>query len=409
MDVVVTRDTNMRAKDFKSIINRQRVWLDLIALSLIGFITAGLFYGLLVYALKDSEHNAHWINLAGKQRMLSQAITVDIFRLYHFSDSDLQINVDQKNSIKARLDQNITQTLDHIGQLTQNAPLNQDLESLYFQDGQLIAELNAFLTAATLFSAHPNDVNLFAEINQHADPLLKKLDQAVFHYQRIAEQSIERTNQLKAYIWLAILLMLALQLLFIFIPLIQRNYKLNHQTKHLKVQASRDPLTGLLNRLNMEDDILKAIAQYKEKNIPFAILALDIDHFKIVNDTYGHKLGDVLLKQLTARIQYLVRDSDLAYRAGGEEFVVLLQNISLDRAFEKAEKIRQTIEDTPFDLESVTLFKTISIGLFHSSIIENSNPTDILNWADEALYCSKKTGRNRVTTYDPTKNCLAAE
>ncbi|WP_442113708.1 diguanylate cyclase [Pseudomonas sp. NUPR-001] len=157
---------------------------------------------------------------------------------------------------------------------------------------------------------------------------------------------------------------------------------------HLSHQAQSDPLTGLANRRAM-NDALQALTQAQ---LDYAVLALDIDFFKRVNDTFGHDVGDQTLKQVATVIARNSRDNDLACRAGGEEFTLILPETDLQAASDIAERIRQSIATTQI-VPSGSL--TISIGVACRSD-DTPTPEAILKRADERLYLAKQTGRNRV-------------
>ncbi|HWD30785.1 MAG TPA: sensor domain-containing diguanylate cyclase [Pseudomonas sp.] len=156
----------------------------------------------------------------------------------------------------------------------------------------------------------------------------------------------------------------------------------------LSHQAQSDPLTGLANRRAM-DAALQTLTQAQR---PYAVLALDIDHFKRVNDTFGHDVGDEALKQVAAIIAQCSREQDLACRAGGEEFALILPETDAQAASNIGERIRQTIASSQI-VPSGPL--TISIGVAWLSE-ETSTAAAILKRADEHLYHAKQTGRNRV-------------
>ena len=152
--------------------------------------------------------------------------------------------------------------------------------------------------------------------------------------------------------------------------------------------AQSDALTGLANRRRMN----AALEVFDATSLPFSALALDIDHFKRVNDTWGHDVGDVALQHIATIIQASSRAGDLACRAGGEEFCLLLPDTPLDAAAEIAERIRSTIAASPMDTVGTL---TLSIGV---ACREGGSETaaTILKCADERLYIAKKTGRNKV-------------
>lgn len=160
---------------------------------------------------------------------------------------------------------------------------------------------------------------------------------------------------------------------------------------HLQHAASTDPLTGVYNRRSLDALMLKL----EERHIPFSVLALDIDHFKQVNDHYGHAAGDKALTGLTDLLKQLSRDNDIIARIGGEEFVIVLPNIRQDDALQIAERIRQRVAETR--IEPVGHIY-ISVGI--SSL---SRPTEtckqVLKQADDALYQAKRAGRNRCIVF----------
>ncbi|BBH45864.1 sensor domain-containing diguanylate cyclase [Pseudomonas sp. KU43P] len=165
--------------------------------------------------------------------------------------------------------------------------------------------------------------------------------------------------------------------------------------------ALSDPLTGLANRRAMD----ATLSDLDRSNRPYAALALDIDHFKRVNDVHGHDAGDRALQQIAQLIQNASRAIDLACRAGGEEFVLLLPDTSLAAATQVAERIRQSIADTPVDGVGAL---TISIGVACKDAVTVSS-ADILKRADEHLYLAKQTGRNRVVAASPTQGSVSGQ
>lgn len=165
---------------------------------------------------------------------------------------------------------------------------------------------------------------------------------------------------------------------------------LDQKISNLNHAAESDPLTGLVNRRGMN----AALAILDQNAQQYCALALDIDHFKRVNDTWGHDVGDVALQHVAGIIQSCSRAGDLACRAGGEEFCLLLPGASLQIATEIAERIRMTIQASPLDKVGAM---TISIGVACRTSVEQTSAA-ILKWADERLYRAKDTGRNRVVS-----------
>ncbi|MVV49333.1 diguanylate cyclase [Pseudomonas sp. PB120] len=156
----------------------------------------------------------------------------------------------------------------------------------------------------------------------------------------------------------------------------------------LNLQAQSDPLTGLPNRRAMDE----ALQVLQQTRTPFSVLALDIDHFKKVNDTYGHDAGDVALRAIADVLRQSSREGDLPYRIGGEEFTVLLPNTPKTKAIEVAERLRARVEITRIDKVGAV---TMSIGVA-SWLPEGPAVSVLLKQADEHLYKAKEGGRNRV-------------
>lgn len=164
---------------------------------------------------------------------------------------------------------------------------------------------------------------------------------------------------------------------------------LEKNNQQLTANAFTDALTGLPNRRKMDE----VLAVWSSEGKLFSMLVLDIDHFKSVNDTYGHQRGDEVLKKLADTLLTVIRDNDYCFRYGGEEFVLLLDETNASKAYTIAEKIRRKIEKTALIPE-----KTITVSLGVSEFPAHSNSMQALfDLADKALYQSKSGGRNRVT------------
>lgn len=158
----------------------------------------------------------------------------------------------------------------------------------------------------------------------------------------------------------------------------------------LNLESMTDPLTGLLNRRGMD----LPLEQWQAAGRPFAVIAIDIDHFKEVNDQLGHDAGDQLLKQLAQLIRQVSRRDDILCRNGGEEFAMLLPDTSLADACTIAERLRQCVADSPSPNGTPV---TISLGVAHCAD-SRKGVENVLKQADHALYVAKHHGRNRVAT-----------
>jgi two-component system, cell cycle response regulator len=160
--------------------------------------------------------------------------------------------------------------------------------------------------------------------------------------------------------------------------------------------AVTDPLTGLHNRRYMEAHLRSLLQDATRQGAPLTVLIADIDHFKRINDTYGHDVGDVVLKEFSARLLQNVRTSDLTCRLGGEEFLILMPDTDVEVAAPVAERLRMCIAELPFSVAGVEPIPvTASVGLASLKSPEET-PETLFKRADEALYAAKRAGRNRV-------------
>jgi two-component system cell cycle response regulator len=161
--------------------------------------------------------------------------------------------------------------------------------------------------------------------------------------------------------------------------------------------AVTDALTGLHNRRYMESHLTSLVEQALARGKPLALLVVDIDYFKAVNDVHGHDAGDDVLREFATRVKKSIRGIDLACRYGGEEFVIVMPETDMAVAAIVAERIRRRIAGEPFVIRdgSTALDVTISIGIAALSGVED-NAAAILKRADQALYRAKRDGRNRV-------------
>jgi diguanylate cyclase (GGDEF)-like protein len=170
--------------------------------------------------------------------------------------------------------------------------------------------------------------------------------------------------------------------------------KLNQAHETLEELTRTDHLTGLFNRRHLELEAPKLISLSKRKNSSTAVVMIDIDHFKKINDTAGHEAGDSVLVELAQILHNAVRPYDLLVRYGGEEFLVLLPLSSSQEAIEFAERIRRTVQDTPINVNLEEFSLTVSIGVYVAEQIPNLQ--EAIAYADGALYKAKNNGRNQI-------------
>jgi diguanylate cyclase len=169
----------------------------------------------------------------------------------------------------------------------------------------------------------------------------------------------------------------------------------NHKLHELSIT---DRLTGIYNRGYWEECMKQQYKLFMRTKIPVTLLMFDIDHFKNVNDTYGHPAGDAVLRNVSAILKKMVRNTDIAGRYGGEEFGVLLLDANRESAYQVAERLRKAVEAFTVKYENMEIKFTISIGLCTLSEITPS-PQEWLVRTDTSLYFSKEHGRNRTTQY----------
>lgn len=168
----------------------------------------------------------------------------------------------------------------------------------------------------------------------------------------------------------------------------------------LQEQAIRDPLTGVFNRRYFAEALDKENARAVRENIPYSLIILDVDHFKKVNDTYGHKCGDLVLQSLAKFLQENTRQSDIVCRFGGEEFVILMPDAAVEDARERGEYFRKKFETLTYGCNDKLVHATFSAGIASFPLHADSGEA-LLSMADTALYYSKEAGRNRVTVFSP--------
>ena len=177
---------------------------------------------------------------------------------------------------------------------------------------------------------------------------------------------------------------------------LQRTSALEIANNDLKQLARRDTLTGLSNRLAMTEALRHEYLLYKRSGIRFALIILDVDHFKQVNDSYGHNTGDLVLQHIATLLTQSIRETDFVARFGGEEFIVLLPDTD-DTAITVAEKIRTNIADSKFpEVKQIT----VSLGVAIADPQDHSED-DLIQRADIALYQAKNTGRNKTLLAEP--------
>jgi diguanylate cyclase (GGDEF)-like protein len=195
-------------------------------------------------------------------------------------------------------------------------------------------------------------------------------------------------------VWLTVLsfeaLLFTISIAFILLAMAKERTELRHRTA-----AMVDPLTGIANRRAFLHDAGLLAKRHNSKPRPTAVMLVDLDHFKTINDRFGHALGDRVLEIFTASARESIRASDLIGRIGGEEFASLLYDTTSEKAVEVAERIRESFAKAAQEVDGRPVCATVSIGLVHSEQATLDVP-ELLAQADQALYFAKENGRNRV-------------
>lgn len=397
-----------------------------LAVSLIALLASGAFY-ILSLVLKQSDSTALLVNVSGKQRMLTHRIASLSQQYYLYRPQGTHYH----KELHQRIGENLSAAIKEMSSANialssgvlngEKLELSYEIRDLYFGDSALKYRVEKYLYKASSLLNDPNNSQndeLLDSLIGNADTLYPDLNRAVEQYQREGEKKIETIRKFETLAFALTILTLLLEIIFIFQPMATRIKELfkdlEHQRENLEQEvqartlkleqmnmqlmhlASHDPLTGLKNRLNMEHELEEILEHYEHNHIPYAVLMLDVDWFKNINDTYGHDVGDFVLRELANLLKSSVRDYDSVFRAGGEEFVIIFNRISEEKAVEKSEKIRRVIEEHPFGFNGVTLSVTVSGGLYYPSTMEAKGVNGIIKSADKALYKAKNSGRNKI-------------
>ena len=171
--------------------------------------------------------------------------------------------------------------------------------------------------------------------------------------------------------------------------------KLQQQARQIEShisEARTDPLTGLPNRRAFDDELARRIAEWGRKRTRFCLMMIDVDRFKLLNDRHGHPMGDHVLCDLAAVLENTLREMDVVTRFGGEEFAAILPDTNSADGKRITERVRTTVAATGFQFEQVEIHMTVSLGL--AEVRASDDPASLIKRADEALYASKRAGRD---------------
>ncbi len=176
--------------------------------------------------------------------------------------------------------------------------------------------------------------------------------------------------------------------------------ELSDLKKKLEVEVVTDPLSGALNRRGMNAELSRSVSGFRRWRQPFSVMICDVDHFKKVNDTYGHEAGDLIITGVADTLKEISRETDIVARWGGEEFLVLLPATCAEGAFTMMERIRKAVEARSWEYQGQTLKITISLGGATYDQVDQ-DVEEVIQQADQALYEAKENGRNRSVIQIP--------
>ncbi|KHK03911.1 GGDEF domain-containing protein [Desulfovibrio sp. TomC] len=370
-------------------------------------------YTLFRHIMGTIDRAAAIIAISGSQRLLTQRVLAQCLLLSAADDDENRRDIQQrlKQAVAALVanHEHLLADLDAPGSLAASSP---ELRAIYFKPPYdldkgmqlFIKNTRAFIDSdATRPSlADPSFLNLLAF---GENELLRDLNAVIRQYQQLAASRLAVLRRLEAGAAGTVLAILIASGLFIFRPMVRRicadRESLQGANEALAELAVTDQLTGAYNRLKFNEVMTRQVNRSARYHEPLSVVMFDIDHFKAVNDTYGHGAGDDMLRELSHRVDGATRGVDWLFRYGGEEFVVAAPQTNLGNAALLAEKLRLLVAGTPFP-HGIT--GSISLGV--AELRPGETVEELMGRVDAAMYAAKNAGRNRVAV---AENCQEGE
>ena len=351
------------------------------------------------------QQAAELISMSGRQRMLSQWIAKTSLQLATTEDSDARetIRAEMRNLI-ALMDRSHETLVERLKEFDPATPAGAALRRVYFGEPyRLDDQVRRYISLSNRILEMPpgvlshDSVELKTIEQATKGPIIDALNEVVTRYQESNRHKIGVLRRVLLALMALMLATLAAEALFIFRPLFRRLAQ--NQRDLLKV-ASTDYLTGCMNRRFFVDAATREFERFKRYRTPLTLLVVDLDHFKSINDTYGHAVGDEAISQFARLAAGSLRTTDILARIGGEEFAILLPETTIEEAVSVAEKLRVLVAATPVPIpEGEGHQMTISIGV---TALEHDDEGifTALKRSDQSLYLAKNRGRNRVVGMD---------
>ena len=362
-----------------------------------------LSYGFFHHIMATLDRSAAITAISGAQRLLTQRVLAQCLLLSAADDEEARRDIRAHLAhALARLEDNHQRLLADRDAPRSFAAHSPELAAIYFQPPyELDRRMRFFIDSTRAFirsdAGRPalSDPDFQNVLAFGENELLRDLNAVVQEYQRQAVSRLATLRRLEAAALAGMLLLLAAVGCGILRPMVRRicadRERLQSANAALAEQAVTDQLTGAYNRLKFNEILGQEINRAARYAVPLSVVMFDIDHFKQVNDTYGHAAGDTMLRELTRRVQAAIRTVDWLFRYGGEEFVVAAPHTGRNDAAVMAEKLRALVAASPFP---PGIAGSISLGV--AELRQGETVEELMGRVDAALYEAKNTGRNKV-------------